>query len=378
MKNVIVFDPTISDSRSKVRGVGRYLQLLKENFPVNTIFTDDLRIITDQLTINNQQSAIFINPFFNPVQYPLLMKRVAKKQIAVIHDLIPLKYPDHFPIGLKGKLNVFLNKLALRNYDLIVTDSEASKSDIINIFHVSEKKVKVIYPCLPNIFNLKSQMLNVKSTSQNLQSEKNSIRDLRLRFDISHLTSNIKNFCLYVGDATWNKNLVNIAKAIKIAKTTCVFIGKVFDKSYKLQVTNYKTSKNSWDTELKQFFKEVANDKRFIFPGFVSDNDLIKLYQQARVNLLLSRDEGFGFSPLEAGIFSCPSVVSDIPIIREIIGQDNALFVNPSDPTQIAEAIKKLFSDGHLHQQLGSRAQQRSNFFNQKSFVNKWQELIVK
>src|SRR3989344_3512604 len=200
--HVYVYDPIENDLSSKVRGVGRYLQILKENFPKNTIFTDNLnRISTD---------SIFVNPFFNLIQPPLFLRRVAKKQIAVIHDLIPLKYPQHFPVGLKGKINIFLNKLALKNYDLIVTDSEASKKDIVNMLKVEKNRVRVIYPCLPKVFSMKYEVSSMKN-----RNTKYEILDPR--------------YCLYVGDATWNKNLVNLAKAIKIINITCLFVGKVFE-----------------------------------------------------------------------------------------------------------------------------------------------------
>ncbi len=119
MTKVFVFDPTNKDKLSAVRGVGRYLQILKENLPKNTIFTDSLKRVT--------ADSVFINPFFNFLQPPPTIKRLAKKQIAVIHDLIPLKYPKHFPAGIQGKINIFLNKLAARNYDTVVTDSYSSK-----------------------------------------------------------------------------------------------------------------------------------------------------------------------------------------------------------------------------------------------------------
>ena len=51
----------------------------------------------------------------------------------------------------------------------------------------------------------------------------------------------------------------------------------------------------------------AKDDKRFIFPGFISDDELITLYEQASLNILLSRDEGFGFSYVEAASLGCPS-----------------------------------------------------------------------
>lgn len=299
MSAVFVFDPTASDSQSAVRGIGRYLQILKENFP-NWIFTNQLQKV-------NQES-VFINPFFNFIQPPLTIKRIARKQIAIIHDLIPLKYPSHFPIGLKGKLNIFLNKISLRNYNEIVTDSEASRHDIITILKISASRVKVIYPSLPKIFTTNKQ---------------------------PRVTPPPSPFCLYVGDATWNKNLVNLARAIKIINVTAIFVGKAF--------TQKNNSLNHpWQKELKEFLKETKGDKRFIFPGFVSDKKLINFYRQARLNVLVSRDEGFGLSYLEAASQKTPSVLADIPVFHEIAGE-NALFANPEDPYDIANQIGKLY-----------------------------------
>ena len=345
---IYVFDQIVNDSLSKVRGVGRYLQILKENFPKNTVFTDNIRQIA--------ADSVFINPFFNFLQTPTTLKRIANKQIAVIHDLIPLKYPEHFPVGIKGKLNIFLNKLALKNYDLIVTDSEASKIDIINILYIDEEKIKVIYPCLPKKFEVRGLRLEEKKIK----------------------TPNIKlptSYCLYVGDATWNKNLVNLAKAIKIINVTCVFIGNVFNPLTRERV-NELTSYNQWLEEFKQFIYETKSDKRFIFLGYVSDDKLIQLYRQAKCNILVSRDEGFGFSYLEAASQSCPSVLSDIQVLREVSKKQGALLANPADPNEIANAIGAVYFNIELRNKLSAEAKDRVRLFSPKKFVNEFNKVL--
>jgi glycosyltransferase involved in cell wall biosynthesis len=342
--SVFVFDPTVSDKQSKVRGVGRYLQVLKENFP-DWNFISELPFIQE-----SNHPTIFINPFFNFLSPPLLMKRIAQKQIAVIHDLIPLIYPKHFPIGIKGKLIVFLNKLSLKNYDRIITDSEASKKDIIKILNIPENRIIVIYPCLPKIFtNLKFQ----KTTNYKLSTT---------------------NYCLYVGDATWNKNLVNLAKAIKILNVTGIFVGKVFDPSFMFHALRFTLS-HPWQKELNAFFNEIKNDKRFILKGFVSDEELIRFFQQARVNVLPSRDEGFGFSFLEAASQKCPSVLSDIPVLHEI-SNEKALFTHPYDPHEIANAIGELYWNPEKRNLIGLQAYEQSNKFSPSNFKKSFRKLI--
>lgn len=348
---IYCFDPTIKDNLSKVRGIGRYLQLLKENFAQQFVFTDSLNKIDFNSTL--------INPFFNFLQPPLLMKRVANKQIAIIHDLIPLKYPQHFPLGIKGKINVMLNKLSLNNYDLIITDSLASKKDIIKMLGLSENKIYVVYPCLPKFFTDK----NVDNKPWNTKIKNNSL--------LSMLNT---PFCLYVGDATWNKNIVNLAKAIKKINVTCVFVGKVFKKRSVLYTNSYY---NPWQKELKQFMDEIKDDKRFVLNGFVTDGELINLYQQTRCNILPSRDEGFGFSYVESANFGCPSVLSDIPVFHEI-SAESAIFTEPENVDNLANAIGELYFNSQKQISLGKKAKLRSGFFSAKNFQKTFLDLIEK
>jgi glycosyltransferase involved in cell wall biosynthesis len=341
-----------------VRGIGRYLQILKENFSDWTF--------SNKLQVTGYKLQVFLNPFFNFLQKPVTLKKIAKKQIAVIHDLIPLKYPSKFPAGLRGNFNIFLNKLSLKNYDLIVTDSEASKKDIIQILKIPEEKVKVIYPCLPKIFK------KVSSSKYQVLREKTK-KEKPLNTDYLLLNT---NFCLYVGDATWNKNLVNLARAIKIANVTCVFVGKIFESFKTFHASRFTFNFNHpWQKELKEFFQLIKDDKRFIFLGYVDDEDLIKLYQQAILNILPSRDEGFGFSYLEASSQGCPSILSDIPVFKEI-AKDTAFFANPENPNDLADKIIELYFDKNRQKTLGDAAKKRSQFFSCKKFKKGFLEVI--
>ena len=405
MQKVFVYDPTASDKLSSVRGIGRYLQILKESFSNEFVFTSKI----ENLKFNENfklktENYVFVNPFFNFLQPPLTLRRIAKKQIAVIHDLIPLKYPSHFPAGIRGNINIILNKFALKNYDLIITDSEASKKDIINMLHIHKDKIKVVYPCLPLKF-IKERKLKL-GIETGYEDRNRKLDKSNFNFQPPNLLPNLpSNFCLYVGDATWNKNLVNLARAIKLADVNCVFVGKVFEslmaddrglkvgvEDRKAKIENQSSNLNPqplsstvdplssiqyhpWQKELKEFYDLTRGDKRFIFAGFVPDFDLIKLYQQATLNILPSRDEGFGFSYLESSQLRVPSLLSNIPVLKEVSG-GNAIFSNPKSPKDIAEKIKKLFNDKKLHKEMGDKSYQRSLFFSQEKFKKEFLSIL--
>lgn len=377
--SVFVYDPTVQDTLSKVRGVGRYLQLL------HLAFGNEFQFIARLSAV--PRDATFINPFFNFLQPPLHVTRVAKKQIAVIHDLIPSKYPTHFPIGLKGQLNVFLNKLSLKTYDRIVTDSKTSKNDVVKILGIKPEKIQVIYPALPQVFF----NATFDHRSSIIESRRLNIKD--------------RDYFIYVGDATWNKNLVNIARAVQKAGVVCVFVGKIFADSPftvhgsqkdnnvilgippwretpeplvdhgQARMTNALNLSHPWQQELKQFMELTKDDQRFIFPGYISDEELTSLYKNAVANILVSRDEGFGFSYFEAASQKTPSILADRPIFHET-AQDTALFVDPESLEAITTSFQTLLTDRKMRATLGEKSYERAKNFTLQSFQKQWTMIL--
>src|SRR5690606_29173970 len=90
-----------------------------------------------------------------------------QKTVVTIHDLIPLRFPDHFPTGFKGRVKWYIQKKRLKNVDAIITDSQASKEDIIKFTGVKEDKVNVVYLAADKVFRPvsrpKSYFVNLKS-----------------------------------------------------------------------------------------------------------------------------------------------------------------------------------------------------------------------
>lgn len=76
------------------------------------------------------------------------------------------------------------------------------------------------------------------------------------------------------------------------------------------------------------------------FLGRVTDDELIRLYNQASCFVFPSVYEGFGLPPIEAMHCGCPVLVSDIPVLREVCG-DAAVYFNPYDIDSIHNAINR-------------------------------------
>ena len=64
--------------------------------------------------------------------------------------------------------------------------------------------------------------------------------------------------------------------------------------------------------------------------GHVSDDHLAAIYSGARALVFPSDDEGFGLPTVEALACGTPVVASDLPVLREVLG-DRATFVESGD-----------------------------------------------
>ena len=113
---------------------------------------------------------------------------------------------------------------------------------------------------------------------------------------------------------------------------------------------------------IKRILELTKGDRRFIFLA-LSPIELIKLYQQSLFNILPSHDEGFGFSYVESSKFSCPSLLSDISVLRKFPVEKH--FFDPNNPQEIADKIRKIYTDENLRNKIGADAK-RSIFSSEK------------
>lgn len=334
--NITVYDPTRNDPLSKYRGGGRVIQLLKENLPKNIIFTNNLNAVSKDCTL--------LIPCWYPFQPPLIRRKYAKRQILFLFDVILQKYPHHFPVGIKGNVYQFINKWTLNFFDKIITISNHSKNDIGQIYHVPTSKIQTLYLTTPHIYLTKPSK------------------------KLSLINSNLQpmQYILYVGDVNWNKNLITLAKALKYITIPCVFVGSAFTKLSNNTITNIDFT-HPWQKSFQEFVHEIQSTKKALFLGYVDDTLLQILYQNALCNVLVSYDEGFGLSYIEAASQRCPSILSNIEVFHETAA-NTALFTPINDPLHLANAIEKL-KNITIRKELGDKAYTRyTTYYHPKVF----------
>jgi glycosyltransferase involved in cell wall biosynthesis len=96
--------------------------------------------------------------------------------------------------------------------------------------------------------------------------------------------------------------------------------------------------------------------------GYVSDAELLRLYSAASALIFPSRYEGFGLPPLQALAAGVPVVASDIPVLREVLG-NAAAYAPPDDDLAFSNALRKALAGGPAIKAQIARGRARARTF---------------
>ena len=114
--------------------------------------------------------------------------------------------------------------------------------------------------------------------------------------------------------------------------------------------------------EVFTLVEKLGLQERVHFLGRVSPEDLLGLYNAARLLVHPAFYEGFGLPPLEALACGTPVVVSNTSSLPEVVG-DAALLVEPTDVDGMTVAIWRVLSDEALRQQMIDKGLKRAGLF---------------
>lgn len=326
----VAIDISPLSSGHKVRGVGSYVNLIKNNIEKydkeNTYIFFEGKVPSDIDVVHY--------PYFDPF-FSMLPFKNKVKTVVTVHDLTPIKFKKHFPAGIKGSLKWKYNKMLLKKADLIIVDSQASKKDVIEIAGVKEKKVKVVY--------LASNPIYKKLAADIYQSE------MKKKYGFP------EEFMIYVGDVTWNKNLPRIIEASKKAGINLLLIGKA------LAETNFDKN-NPWNRDRVRVNEMIKNEKKIKVLGFIPDEELLGIYNLAKALLMPSLYEGFGLPVLEAMNCGCPVITSREGSLPEV-GGEAVYYVDAKSVDSIIGGINKLSKDEKLRKELSQKGLAQAKIF---------------
>jgi glycosyltransferase involved in cell wall biosynthesis len=331
----IAIDVSPLETGHKVRGVGFYLAHLKsalvKYFPQNNyvFFQRGENLPKDVKVVHFP----YFEPFF--LALPIYNKF---KTVVTVHDLTPIVFPEAFPKGIKGEIKWQMQKFALKRANAVITDSKSSKKDIQKYAGVRESKIHVVYLAAGEGF----KKLETGSWKQ----------EIGKKYGLP------EKFALYVGDVTWNKNLPRLVDAVKKTQIPLVMVGKSL-------ISEDYDKTNPWNADLNRVNELTKDDPNILKLGFVSDEELVQIYNLATVFVMPSLYEGFGLPILEAMACGCPVITSKEGSLAEVAGE-GVFYVDAYDMDNIAEGINKVFNDEVLRKELSKKGLENNQRFSWK------------
>ena len=303
----------ITQPRSAHRGIGFYTQRLFTHLqPLAT--TNNIEIT--QVTTNHELRATsydLIHYTYFDLFYHTLPTFLAKPTIVSVLDAIPLEFPAIYRPGRRF-INLQLQKFSLSQARFITTLSHASVNAIHQHLGVPHSKLKLIYLAADPMFTHVSK----PKTSFNLP----------------------KKFVMYVGGVNYNKNLPTLVNACKQLHVPLIIVGK--------EALNIDSQDLS-HPELRHL--KSIDWSGVTRVGYVSDEELISLYNLATVYVQPAYAEGFGLPVLEAMACGTPTIVSNTHSLPEVAGSA-AVYFDPYSTSDLVSKLQLVLTDSKLQSQL--------------------------
>jgi glycosyltransferase involved in cell wall biosynthesis len=251
--------------------------------------------------------------------------------VVTFHDMALFGHPEFFT-WKKRILTRSLMPFVGRRARGILTVSETVKDEIVERLGIARDRIFVVPPAPADIYR--------------------PVGDSALRDAVLSRHGVKAPYVLFVGTLEPRKNLAGLLQAFDLLKGETGF-------PHTLVVIGGR----GWMYgPILRTIEGLAHKGEIHILDYVSLEEMPALYTAAEALVFPSFYEGFGVPPLEAMRCGTPAVVSDIPVMREIMG-DAALFVDPHRPESIAAGIRHLLTDAPLAVELKRRGLLRGDLY---------------
>ena len=284
--------------------------------------------------------------------YQLPLRSKSACNVYTIHDLVPLRLP-FATLDNKRQMFRLLSKIAAEA-DHIVTVSENSKRDIIELLEVDEKRVTNTYQAVhfPEAYLQRSDDMVAEQLAGSFGLD-------------------LHKYLLFFGALEPKKNVGRLIEAylssgVDIPLVLVSAEGWHNEAETKLlaELRENAPRENGFDrTPLRRAVRRFR---------YVPLSPLVTLIRGACAIVFPSLYEGFGLPVLEAMVLGTPVVTSRESSLPEIAG-DAALLVDPYDADDIARSIATIVNDPDLRAELSRRGKLQAAKFS----VERYRERVA-
>ncbi len=263
--------------------------------------------------------------------------------LSVIHDINFAHNPEDLPKSLANFYNKNFPRFAEKS-SRIATVSEYSKKDIVDTYKINPDKIDVVY----NGANKEFVPVNEE-----------------VKTSIKKQYSKGKNYFIFIGSIHPRKNVKRLILSFdKFKKNT--------NSDLKLLIVGAKFFKNS---DLFNTLESLEFKDEIIFTGRLETEQLQKVLASATAMVFVPYFEGFGIPILEAMYCDVPVISSNVTSMPEV-AEEAAIYVNPKNTDEIANAMQKITENKELRLDLIRKGKiQRQKFSWQKTSEKLWKSI---
>jgi len=291
------------------------------------------------------------------------------RRVVTIHDLAPFRFftSRKGSVGYNDRKRI---KTAAEASDKIITPSEFTKNEICTFLEVPPEKIEVIHHGVDDNFC-------------QIEYDRDRAAALLDKF------SNGLPYILYVGNVEKRKNVETLIDAFGKAKKSYTFPHKlvIAGKLPPALLKGYGASgwtrvlssigipRKQKKNHLLALTEKLAIKDEVIWLGEVNDQELVALYNMAKLFVFPSYYEGFGLPILEALSCGVPSIASSIPSFEEVAGE-SVLYFDPKNPSDLAEKIWLVISDSLLSNRMRKLGSERASQFKWDNSAHKHMKIL--
>ncbi len=231
-------------------------------------------------------------------------------QVLMIHDVIPLLFKQ-----FHHKQYYYFRYLIgypLRRARAILTPSCHTEMLLKDVYEVEPQRIRVIPHGIPT-------------------------KDHQFSGEPSPSESE-EPYILYVGRLSPMKNIRILLKAFARLKDRL---------PHRLIIAGDDEGFLQKEVAAGKLSREELDNERIVWKNYVSNGEMLRLFQGASLFVYPSLYEGFGLPPLDAMACGCPVVASCAASLPEVCG-DAARYVNPLDAEDVSETIYRVLTDEAL------------------------------
>lgn len=250
------------------------------------------------LIATNNYDVVHINDWY----FAIVMDRIKKHYSCTIISTI------HATSSHRYYLLEYMRSYTVNNSDKVIAVSNFIKEDILQRYHVDEKKVGVVYSGV----------------------------------DLSKNQGEKLNYITYIGRISKTKGCDCLINAYK-----CLVDNGNLPKNMMLKIIGTGALEN----KIKEMVKEFGLEKKIVFYGRLEHKKAMEILSHSILNVIPSVEEPYGLVALESMAEGTCAIASDVGGLKEIIKDgENGILIPVNDSMQLASAIVQILEDTKLRE----------------------------